>query len=131
MPVSTGSSNACHHVVLTSAVGVLGAPRQPDGGTTVASGGGSGRGPATRTTRRFSSRSVTRTAWNPRARATFATVLKAKLPRYAGPIAVTESFFVAKAHRRTGAGLELLRAGEDKARALGCPGLLVSALACG
>lgn len=57
----------------------------------------------------------------------FIAVLKAKLPRYAGPIAVTESFFVAKAHRRTGAGLKLLRAGEDKARALGCPGLLVSA----
>ncbi len=53
--------------------------------------------------------------------------LKAKLPRYAEPIAVSESFFVASAHRRTGAGLKLLRAAEDKARALGCPGLLVSA----
>ena len=57
----------------------------------------------------------------------FIAVLKAKLPRYAGPVAVTESFFVASAHRRTGAGLRLLRAAEDKARALGCPGLLVSA----
>jgi GNAT superfamily N-acetyltransferase len=61
----------------------------------------------------------------------FIAVLKAKLPRYAGPIAVTESFFVARSHRRTGAGLRLLRAAEDRARALGCPGLLVSAPAQG
>ncbi len=57
----------------------------------------------------------------------FVAVLVAKLPRYAGPVALTESFFVARAHRHTGAGLRLLRAAEDKARALGCPGLLVSA----
>lgn len=57
----------------------------------------------------------------------FIAVLRAKLPRYAGPVAVTESFFVASAHRGTGAGLRLLRAAEDKARVLGCPGLLVSA----
>jgi len=57
----------------------------------------------------------------------FVAVLLAKLPRYARPIAVTESFFVARAHRRTGAGLRLLRAAEDQARALGCPALLVSA----
>jgi GNAT superfamily N-acetyltransferase len=57
----------------------------------------------------------------------FIAVLRAKLPRYAEPIAVSESFFVASAHRGTGAGLKLLRAAEDKARALGCPGLLVSA----
>ncbi|WP_428659504.1 GNAT family N-acetyltransferase [Reyranella sp.] len=57
----------------------------------------------------------------------FITVLRAKPPRYAAPVAVTESFFVARAHRRTGAGLKLLRAAEDKARALGVPALLVSA----
>ena len=57
----------------------------------------------------------------------FIAVLQAKLPRYAEPIAVSESFFVASAHRGTGAGLKLLRAAENKARALGCPGLLVSA----
>ena len=57
----------------------------------------------------------------------FIAVLVAKLPRYAEPIAVSESFFVASAHRGTGAGLKLLRAAENKARALGCPGLLVSA----
>ena len=41
--------------------------------------------------------------------------------------AITESFFVAKVHRDSGAGLKLLRAAEQKARALGSPGLLVSA----
>ena len=51
----------------------------------------------------------------------FIAVLAAKLPRYAEPIAVSESFFVAKAHRRTGAGLRLLRAAEDKARDAGLP----------
>lgn len=61
----------------------------------------------------------------------FIAVLVAKQPRYAEPIAVSESFFVASAHRRTGAGLRLLRAAEDKARELGCPGLLVSAPAGG
>ena len=42
------------------------------------------------------------------------------------PVATTERFFV-KAHRKTGAGLRLLRAAEEKARALGSPGLLVTA----
>jgi GNAT superfamily N-acetyltransferase len=57
----------------------------------------------------------------------FIAVLVSTLPRYGRPIAVSESFFVAGAHRRSGAGLKLLRAAEDKARVLGCPGLLVSA----
>ncbi len=57
----------------------------------------------------------------------FITVLKAPLPHYSALVAVTESFFVAKAHRKTGAGLRLLRAAEKKARELGSPGLLVSA----
>lgn len=57
----------------------------------------------------------------------FITVLAPILPHYGVPVAVSESFFVAKAHRRTGAGLKLLRAAENKARALGSPGLLVSA----
>jgi len=61
----------------------------------------------------------------------FIGVLVAKLPRYAEPIALTESFFVASVHRATGAGLKLLRAAEDKARELGRPGLLVSAPAQG
>jgi GNAT superfamily N-acetyltransferase len=55
------------------------------------------------------------------------SVLMSVLPHYGVPVAVSESFFVAKAHRKGGAGLKLLRAAEDKARALGSPGLLVSA----
>ena len=57
----------------------------------------------------------------------FITVLTPVLPHYGVPIAVSESFFVAATHRRTGAGLRLLQAAEDEARALGSPGLLVSA----
>jgi GNAT superfamily N-acetyltransferase len=57
----------------------------------------------------------------------FITVLAAPLPRYSAPVATSESFFVARAHRKTGAGLKLLRAAEDKARDLGSSGLLVSA----
>jgi GNAT superfamily N-acetyltransferase len=57
----------------------------------------------------------------------FITVLVSLLPRYSQPLAVAESFFVARAHRKTGAGVRLLRAAEAKARALGAPGLLVSA----
>jgi GNAT superfamily N-acetyltransferase len=57
----------------------------------------------------------------------FIGVLVAPMPRYSVPVATTERFFVAKAHRKTGAGLQLLRAAEDKARELGSPGLLVIA----
>ena len=39
----------------------------------------------------------------------------------------TESFFVLKEHRKTGAGLRLLRAAETLAKGLRAPGLLVSA----
>lgn len=57
----------------------------------------------------------------------FISLLVASLPRYGQPVAVSESFFVARAHRKTGAGLRLLKAAEVEARSLGCPGLLVSA----
>ncbi len=57
----------------------------------------------------------------------FITVLSAPLPHYGRTVAVSESFFVARAHRHTGAGLKLLRAAEDKAREIGSPGLVVSA----
>ena len=57
----------------------------------------------------------------------FLTILSAPLPHYGRTLAVSESFFVAKAHRSTGAGLKLLRAAEDKTRDMGSPGLLVSA----
>jgi GNAT superfamily N-acetyltransferase len=57
----------------------------------------------------------------------FISVLTATVPRYAQPIATTESFFVARAYRRTGSGLRLLRAAERRALEIGAAGLLVSA----
>lgn len=57
----------------------------------------------------------------------YITVLAPELPHYSAVVAVAESFFVAKRWRMTGAGVDLLHAAEDKARALGSPGLLVSA----
>jgi GNAT superfamily N-acetyltransferase len=57
----------------------------------------------------------------------FITVLLAELPRYGERVAMSESFFVAKAHRRTGAGLRLLRRAERHARERGSRGLFVSA----
>lgn len=57
----------------------------------------------------------------------FITVLAAPLPRYAEPVAMCESFFVARAYRRTGAGLRLLRAAERKAKEIGSRGLIVNA----
>lgn len=57
----------------------------------------------------------------------FITVLASPLPHYGAVVAVSESFFVAKAHRKTGAGLRLLREAEGRGRALGSPGLFVSA----
>ncbi len=56
----------------------------------------------------------------------YVTVLASEIPHYGRSIAITESIFVAKAHRKTGAGLKLLRAAEAKARELGSPVLLVS-----
>lgn len=43
------------------------------------------------------------------------------------PLAVTESFFVAEAHRKGGMGLRLLAAAEKQAEALGSPVLFVCA----
>lgn len=57
----------------------------------------------------------------------FITILAPDLPHYSAIVAVSESFFVAKKYRKTGAGLKLLRRAEDYAKAIGSPGLLVSA----
>lgn len=57
----------------------------------------------------------------------FISLLAPPLLHYGTAVAVSESFFVANGHRKSGAGLRLLRAAEDMARTLGSPGLLVSA----
>ena len=58
----------------------------------------------------------------------FISLLVSPLPHYDGiPVAVGESFFVAAEHRKSGAGLRLMNAAENRARELGCPGILISA----
>lgn len=52
-------------------------------------------------------------------------------PHYSARIGVVESFFVTNEHRKTGAGLRLLRAAEARAFEIGATGLLVSAPAGG
>lgn len=57
----------------------------------------------------------------------FITVLKPILTHYALPPAMSESFFVAKAHRHTMAGLRLLVAAENSSVEMALAGLMVSA----
>lgn len=57
----------------------------------------------------------------------FISVLSNKLPHYGVLMAASESFFVAKDYRKSGAGLRLLREAERYALFIGSPGLLVSA----
>jgi|TARA_R110000803_G_scaffold209619_1_gene279632 GNAT superfamily N-acetyltransferase len=57
----------------------------------------------------------------------FVTVIITMLPKYTSLIGATESFFVASKHRKTGAGVKLLRAAEAKASEAGAFGMLVSA----
>lgn len=56
----------------------------------------------------------------------FITVLSPVMPHYSVRVAVGESFFVAKEHRKSGAGLKLLRAAELYAKETGACGLLIS-----
>ena len=57
----------------------------------------------------------------------FISLLVSPLPHYDGiPVAIGESFFVAAEHRKSGAGLRLMNAAENRARDLGCPGILLS-----
>lgn len=57
----------------------------------------------------------------------FISVLSAPLPHYGRTVAVSESFFVGKAHRASMAGLKLLVAAEALTVEMRSPGLLVSA----
>jgi GNAT superfamily N-acetyltransferase len=57
----------------------------------------------------------------------FAAVLMPVIPHYGVCVAVTESLFVAKEFRGTGAGIKLIREAERIAREGKSPGLLVSA----
>ena len=57
----------------------------------------------------------------------FISIIAPELPHYGRMVAVSESYFVSKDKRNTGAGLKLLRVAEKAAEELGSPGLLVSA----
>jgi GNAT superfamily N-acetyltransferase len=57
----------------------------------------------------------------------FLVLLTVLNPHYSQVLSVTESYFVASDHRKSGAGLELLRAAEDLARSKGSVAMLVSA----
>jgi GNAT superfamily N-acetyltransferase len=57
----------------------------------------------------------------------FVALLAPVLPHYGVAIAVAESLFVARAHRKTGAGMLLIRQAERWAQETGSPGLLFSA----
>lgn len=57
----------------------------------------------------------------------FITIVSPILPHYSARVAVSESFFVSKAYRKTGAGLKILREAENYAKTIGACGLLVSA----
>jgi GNAT superfamily N-acetyltransferase len=56
----------------------------------------------------------------------FVTVLSHVMPHYGVSASTTESFFVAKAHRKTGAGQKLRQAAEQYAKNRGSSGLLIS-----
>jgi len=66
-------------------------------------------------------------AWDEERLVGFIAVLSSMVPHYPVPLACTETFFVTRDARSSGAGLALLKAAEAKARELGAGGLLVSA----
>ena len=57
----------------------------------------------------------------------FVTVLVSVFPHCGVLMAVTESLIVAKAYRKTGAGIKLIRAAEECAKGKGSPCLFISA----
>lgn len=65
-------------------------------------------------------------AWHGDQLVGFISLLTPTLPRYGALVAVVESFFVAKAHRKGGAGLRLLREVERVAAECQSPGIFVS-----
>jgi GNAT superfamily N-acetyltransferase len=75
----------------------------------------------------FSAREKAASDAGPGVLAGFVVVIITMMPEYGVKLACTEAFFVAKAHRHTGAGLKLLATAEAWARSLKAPGFAVSA----
>lgn len=65
-------------------------------------------------------------AWHGAELVGFISVMTPRLPRYGVLVAVAESWFVASAHRKSGAGLRLLREAERVMVESESPGLFVS-----
>ncbi|WP_348269753.1 GNAT family N-acetyltransferase [Edaphobacter paludis] len=61
----------------------------------------------------------------------FAMVVTPIMPHYGKRVASIESLFITKNRRRSGAGLELMRAVEQAVKQLGCVGILYSSPAGG
>lgn len=61
----------------------------------------------------------------------FVAVLTSRFAHYSLAFSTTHSFFVTASHRKTGAGVKLLRAAENHALAVGAKGLFISAPAGG
>lgn len=57
----------------------------------------------------------------------FLLMLSPVMPHYGRMISVVESVFVGSAHRKSGAGLALMRHAEQHARDIGSPGIFFSA----
>jgi GNAT superfamily N-acetyltransferase len=55
----------------------------------------------------------------------FLAVLTSVSPHYGAPVSTSESFFVSKEHRKTGAGLKLLHEAERYGKESGSSGILV------
>jgi GNAT superfamily N-acetyltransferase len=66
-------------------------------------------------------------AWHEDRLVGFLCVMVTSSTHYDAPVVFTESFFVARDARSSGAGLALLKMAEAKARDLGANGLLISA----
>jgi GNAT superfamily N-acetyltransferase len=57
----------------------------------------------------------------------FITILSPTMPHYGVRVAASESFFVLKAYRKTGAGLKILKAAENYAKEILASGILITA----
>lgn len=66
-------------------------------------------------------------AWVDGELAGFIGFLLSDLPHYGKKVGISESYFVASAHRKTGAGMMLLKEAETLAAELGAEGILLSA----
>lgn len=56
----------------------------------------------------------------------FAAILQGKMPHYGSEIAIVESIYVRRSHRKGGAGIRLIEAAEDMARIRGLSEIFIN-----